>query len=612
MPDRRQVLRALLLAGAGLALPAACGVPSGGRPVVDGNGLPYDPVGGQQGEPPDPSDADSPAKLVELFLEAASGALETSEQQTAAANRARAFLTREATKSWQPDVTKVTVVRVESLTNTTVGRDVTTVACTLLTVGRFDGSRGLVSRGQDVGSAPVTVEFTVVPNADRSGFLISTLPDLALSGLVLSTAALNDLYFTPQLVYFWDTNRRALVPDLRYVPRAGIPASQQRADVVRWLLGGPSELISPVAIKIMPDGADLSLPNVLTESDRLVIDMTGAFQAADLGKVMSELRWSLNPLYLLDSGTIELQIASRPQQVDGTAAPYIADNLADSAYRDVEARPFCVVNGQVYPVESGYSVPPVLANVARQVVYAAVSRDRQQAAFVCVDKNTRRLWLGQGNKAGGASYTESTLTGRTAQSWSRPAFLPSGQRILVIVDGSLYAVTAGVATSVMEGVKAFSVSPDGYRIALIPSAGPGVQVGVVRDTGDRLTLTNLRPLDPGLTDLSAVAWTRLDRVLVSGHTPEGFRLAEVTIDGAIQTPWTGRPFKDAVSWIVAYPTLPSQQAGSGPVLVQTDKGEAFRVFATSDPLPLAIQSSSPRPSPSTAPPPVPTAPFFVD
>jgi hypothetical protein len=611
MPDRRQVLRAVLLAGAGLALPAACGVPSGGRPVVDGNGPPYDPVGGQQGEPPDPSDADSPTKLVELFLAAVSGALETSEQQTAAGNRARAFLSPDTTKSWQPDVTKVTVVRVESLTNTTVGRDLTTVSCTLLTVGRFDGSRGLVDRSLDVGPAPVTVEFTVVPNADRSGFLISKLPDLALSGLVLSTAALDELYFTPQLVYFWDTNRRALVPDLRYVPRAGVPASQQRADIVRWLLGGPSDLISPVAIKIMPDGADLSLPNVLTESDRLVVDMTGAFQAADLGKVMSELRWSLNPLYLLDSGTIELQIASRPQQVDGTAAPYIADNPADAAYRDVEARPFCVVGGQVYPVEAGYGVPSVLANVARPVVQAAVSRDRQQSALVCGDKNAKRLWLGQGNKAGGASYTDSGLTG---QSWSRPAFLPSGRRILVIVDGTLYAVTAGVASPVEYDVRAFSVAPDGYRIALVRGDGAGavLQVGALRDTGDRLAATSLRPLDPGLTGLRAVAWTRLDRVLVSGHTPEGDRLAEVTIDGAIQTAWTGRPFKDVVSWVVAYPTLPSQLAGSGPVLVQTNKGEAFRVFANSDPVPLVVQSPSPRPSQSTVVPPAPTAPFFVD
>ena len=34
--DRRQVLRALLLGGAGLAVPAACGLPTGGHNVAAG------------------------------------------------------------------------------------------------------------------------------------------------------------------------------------------------------------------------------------------------------------------------------------------------------------------------------------------------------------------------------------------------------------------------------------------------------------------------------------------------------------------------------------------------------------------------------------------------
>src|SRR5437764_12521533 len=90
MPDRRQVLRALLLAGTGIALPAGCGVPSGGPPFVDGTGPTYDPIGGQQGKPPDPSGADTPTALVELFLAAVSGPLENPEQRATARDRARA------------------------------------------------------------------------------------------------------------------------------------------------------------------------------------------------------------------------------------------------------------------------------------------------------------------------------------------------------------------------------------------------------------------------------------------------------------------------------------------------------------------------------------------
>jgi hypothetical protein len=249
--------------------------------------------------------------------------------------------------SWQPSTDRVTVVRVDRLTNATSGRDVTTVVGNIQPVGVLNPARGDVGPSQDGNSAPVSAEFTVVPHPAQSGFLIQKLPvDVLPPGLLLSTAALTEQYYIPQLIYFWDNGRRDLVPDLRYVPRAGVPVSQQRADVVRWLIGGPSELISAVAVNIVPDGTDLSLPNVLTESDRLVVNMTGALQGADLAKVMSELRWSLQPLlYPLSAGPIQLEIASRPQPVEGSSTPYLSDNPADVDTRDPEAQPFCIVGG---------------------------------------------------------------------------------------------------------------------------------------------------------------------------------------------------------------------------------------------------------------------------
>ena len=88
-PDRRQLLRALLLAGAGLAVPSACGVPSGGGPIVDGSGPSYDPSTGARGRPPTPGDANSATELVQLFLYAISGPLNTGDALNAARGRAR-------------------------------------------------------------------------------------------------------------------------------------------------------------------------------------------------------------------------------------------------------------------------------------------------------------------------------------------------------------------------------------------------------------------------------------------------------------------------------------------------------------------------------------------
>src|SRR2546430_16993132 len=92
--DRRQVLRALLLAGAGLALPAACGVPGEGGPIVDGPGPTYDPISRKGNLPPDPAGATDPRTLVERFLSATSGPLGAQEHLTPAREAARKCLTR--------------------------------------------------------------------------------------------------------------------------------------------------------------------------------------------------------------------------------------------------------------------------------------------------------------------------------------------------------------------------------------------------------------------------------------------------------------------------------------------------------------------------------------
>src|SRR5579859_6238861 len=329
MPDRREVLRGLLLAGAGVTL-SSCGVPSGGAPVVDGTGPPYDPIGGQQVKPPAPDDADSPTGLVELFLAAISGPMETTELRAAARDRARTFLTTDTASSWQPNTEGgVTVVRVEPVRNTTGGPDVTTVTVSLEPIGQFDTVRNYVKKlDQESSSGPVLLDFSVVFNADRSGYLIQKLPGGLPPGLLLSTVALDEQFYLPQLIYFWDNARHGLVPDLRYVARAGEPVGKQMADIVNWLIAGPTDQadpISSIAINTMPEGTQLQLPNLVTEGDRLVVNLTPAAQPPDLTKVMSQLRWSLQPLYPL-SGSVQLQIGSRPQQVDGSSAPYIADN----------------------------------------------------------------------------------------------------------------------------------------------------------------------------------------------------------------------------------------------------------------------------------------------
>lgn len=609
--DRRLVLRALLLAGAGLAVPAACGVPTGGGPIVDGTGPASDPGGGEPLPAPDPSRATSPINLVELFLAAVSGPLDVGDARRDALGRARKFLTPDASKSWQPaEQDKITVVRIDKqFTEASGDAGAKVVNGHLKPIGLLD------ERGEVIGytgsTAWATVQFTVkFTNDPKIPWLIDRLPGNLPPGLILSSAALSE-NFLPQPIYFWDAQGRFLVPDLRYVPKTALSEGAQKAAVVKWLISGPSELLASVAgANLLPNGTSLLGPNVVTDpqSNAIVVNFSGSsIKDVDRDKVMAQLRWSLLPL---STRAVQLQIDSRVQQVDGSSNTYVSANPADASYRSAEPEAFCIAGGVVSGVDPPYQVPPVLIGSAhnQNVALAALSRDKSQVALVGQDQ---KMWIERlRDDAAPVIHTAVQLSGTH---WSRPAWLPNKSRVLVIVDGTLYAVTTtGTVTQVNTGVAdvtAFAVAPDGYRIALISDGS--VSVGALREDGDHLSVAAARSIDPGLTDLSGVAWTKLDRVMVAGKAADGsgWGLAEVSIDGAILAPWSS--FSSPIVSVVAYPQLPSKPQNSGQVMVQTN-GQSHRAFPTNA---LALQPRQPSPGPSagaTSGALTPTAPFYLD
>jgi Lipoprotein LpqB beta-propeller domain len=596
--DRRQLLRALLLAAGGLAAPAACGVPSGGRPIVDAPGPSYDPGTGVPGRPPQPGDASSATELVELFLYAISGPLNTAAAMDDARRRARQFLTREAADLWKP-TDQVTVVRIDALASSISGPD-RIVSSTLKPVGTLSRDRGWVDPSG--AGDPWQVAFTVSQMPDGSGLRISDFPDDLQNRLLLGTNALDNRYFTPQVIYFWESSMRHsyLVPDLRYVPNTGLTDSGRLTTIVRWLLfpSGASDLISSVAGSIFPPGTDLSVTSLSMQGDRLVVPFSAELQGlkGDLSKVLVQLQWSLQPLHKLDA-PVELQIAGQPQRLNQAADYFWKVNPADEGTnRSDNPQPFCVAGGAVTPLDG--TLPPVLASPEhnRDVSLAALSRDRHGAALVTTG---HQLMLGR-EDAGKVIYTPIDMSGRT---WSRPVWLPSGGRLLVAVDGRLHTLsTAGVVAQnpLQTGVSAFAVAPDGYRIALIKDGR--LAVAALRDDSGQVTMSSAPHwLDPGLSDLSGVAWSRLDRIVVAGRAENQWHLAEVSIDGALRTVW-GAGFYNAIVSVVGYPRLPSDPPGPGQIMVHTTDNSVSRVFVGASSVTSQALSvkPTPGPSPSTA------------
>jgi Lipoprotein LpqB beta-propeller domain len=629
MPDRRQVLRALLLGAAGLAVPAACGLPSGGAAVVDGPGQPLGPGAGDTNrKAPTPADANDAQSLVLGFFGAVAGRLQVDGDVTQAGERAAAFLTSGFRPKWSPG-NQITVVRRLALVGRGTGGDKpgsAIVDINVLPVGVLK-SNGRVDPTSTAGPASVQLRFTVVPNteAGRPGlYLIDNIEYVGgnggLSGMMLDAANLDFVLYAPQLIYFWSTDkqRSGLVPDLRYVPRVGVSSEIQLTEIVKWVLGGlgPNDMLTNAVLGNQYTGNDLVVPLLTApDSEGLLINLTiPPPQSLGDEQAMAQLRWSLRPFY---TGTVRLEVNSAPQQVNGTSTDFRHRNLAESPFYDGDQTEFCVANGVVRPVNDPTNLPDVLSDltaVNKDVRYAALSRDRSHAALV---KTDNRLYL-VGPPGNNKTATPVQLSG---QPWTRPAFLPSNDpRVLVVVDGQLYLVQSGGAVTRLDGIgqrlTAFSVAPDGHRVALV--AEEGVYVCSLKINGDGIAFGSPRQIDPGLTECTGIAWSRLDRVLVAGlvpgTSPAQYTVSEVTIDGAIANAW--QPFVTRILSVVAQPQQPWVASGAGAAMVYTANGQASEVFSNHNSA-LAFPTSS-QPSPSASPSGTavgygtPTYPFYVD
>jgi hypothetical protein len=191
----------------------------------------------------------------------------------------------------------------------------------------------------------------------------------------------------------------------------------------------------------------------------------------------------------------------------------------------------------------------------------------------------------------------------------------------VAQDGGIYQVAVNqqinpLAVGGIERLTAFSVAPDQRRIALI--GDEAAWVAPLIWTGDTVAAGNPRKIYAGQPDLRSIAWTRLDRVLISGGSGT-WMLTEVSIDGVSHTQPFGPALTSPIIQVVGYPYLLSQRVeavtASGPVMVQAD-ATAYKIYPSSIDTLGYDRTPSPSSTPSSgatpAPIPAPTYPFYID
>jgi hypothetical protein len=546
--------------------------------------------------PPQWKSDSNPRELVRDFLQAAAGDYAVDVTREGALTRVKNFVAEDGA-GWDPGP-NLTLVRV--VDGPTQDGDRVKVKVQHLGVLDSDG------RVEPLDGSVQEYQFVFSRAEGKSGlFLTNPPPDLLFNVENLES------YYLKLPIYFWNKNKTSLVPDVRYLPRA-LPAEQHSNRLVDWLLKGPAPWLKDVVLDL-PTGASRA---DLIVKDGELIKVNLVAPESDLEKLAIQLFWSLAPSTderILER--IQLRVNRNEYTVDDakarqwlTAADQGQDlprqyGIADGALRRLKTP------------EGAYQ--PLLKDekLNHGVVAAAVAHDESGFALVRQEGDVHRLYVRTGKEPLRRIQFPGNVT-----SLSQPMWLDRAAEVMLVLgDGRLWAVGArdGTASEVRRSklptskITAYSVAPDGRRLALV--VGGRLYVApLLRVNANAVSFNVGEPqrVPTGFDgQLRGVGFIREDTVAVGVSTAdEKVWLAEVTIDGAVQKPYsTGQ--SGNITNLTAYVEGGGRRQRAGTVMLDLN-GKGYRVFpsvssALLDPLVnqavLPVPSSGPSASPSASP-----------
>jgi hypothetical protein len=603
---RRSLVAVVLLVG---LLTTGCGIPDRTDVVALGPGRSTGLSSGEDVTPQRNSRESSTdrAQFVANYLEAAAGDPE------GALNRVRDFLSPATRRGFRPPQDVVRVVRLTEKPLVNLGSS--TVLLRVQQVGIL-GRYGTLDPPVTDEGVTQTIELSVEEVEGQNGLFVTKEP----SALLLSDTAL-DAFYQRRTIYFWNHDRTALVPDLRYLSST-VGSEQQPMEIIKWLREGPSPWLEP-AVEALPEGTDL-IGNVPAISDgKLQINLTGPAVPPDDPKAVDQLgrqlMWSLRSNLAQE---LELKIQN---QVEATfrGTDYLTSN---PAYRFTdEPERFCVFDGQVRrmteSVNPSAAVPVVTADVNRNVRSAALSNAgaRTYAALVVADGKQQVLRVGSAVSGKPGAFRKAALpapVGRPVWAITPEGADAGGAVGLVPAKGRIYSFGTGAAgprSVAWQGgpsnVDAVAVAPDGHRVAVV--AGGRLYLSVLTNADNGMQLSPPRQIRTLLGDLTAVDWSSEGSLLVAGLRADTARVAimEVTIDGAVQTDRQADLGTARITYLVAYPANPVTNSEGANAVAYVADNVAYDVLQTPKRISVAdIAGTVSNPPAGT----LPTAPFFLN
>ena len=456
-----------------------------------------------------PAPGDDPGEIVAGFLRA---------NATFQPNYtvARQFLTQQQASSWAPSQTWIYTGQPN------VSGNAVKLAGTL--IGLLQRDRTFVTQNQRLG-----IDFKLVQ--ENGEWRISTPPPV----LLVTQFAFASFYARYDLYYLGAGD--TLVPNGIYLASLRAPASIASA-LVRALLEGPSEWLSPAVSSAAPANTTLSVDSVAITDGTAQVSLSENIQTLserDRTLLSAQLVYTLKQVVgikkvLLQVGAVPLRVAG--SEPGGEAVP------VEGSYRELDPVPF-VSSEQLYAVHGRkvekiganadtaqpVPVPGPLGEGAYAVDSLAVTAADTELALVTDDRTVLRrtptATTAPTTVLDGVTDLLRPQFSRTDELWA-VGNRGGRQRLWVSAAGSTVEVEAPVLE---EGrVRAFRISPDGSRMALVVQRGRTTTLGVALIIrGGTTTVEDWRPLDTStplntssIDRIRDVAWSDAATMVVLG------------------------------------------------------------------------------------------------
>ena len=566
----RLVLRWLLAALVAVTLAAGCAdVPTSG--LLQHTALPAGTGGEQQGTNccgyimAGPGPGSTPSQIVQGFLLASADFANHHEI-------ARQYLTRAASRSWQPGPGPAVTVIAGPPTVTPApppfgSRNTAVVEISAQKLGNVSASGQYVQA--ETGQIQLNQEFTL--QRVQGKWRIGTLPTSAgtkesatsvdqPSHELLLTKDLFQLAFQPRNLYYLDPAGKDLVPDPIFVP---VDSGDPAADLVRALLIPPQGWLAGAVLSAFPPAATLRHPvDILRGSKTAVVDLSlpkSATSTTSVAGMASQLVWTLTSSSYGSTAieAVKLEVNGKVWTPPGTSTAVISPRTYPQFALEPPKREelYFLNNGAARVLgardSSSRAVPGQAGTGQVPLRSIAVSRDQRYLAGIGGSATAPTLYTGSLSAAAkphatpAARALQSRMSGVsiTSVSWDRHDNLwvagSSGNKPRVWMLGASKGtpVSVGLPPRV-RSVTALRVGPDGVRVAMLTSVrtpnGPETEVllaAIVKTSNDQVILSSAGQVGADLTGPSALTWYDADHLLVVNQASSGPQLEEVPVDG---------------------------------------------------------------------------------